>query len=75
MYRLISHEGDNVTKTLNLWCSLQDIIEKEKISNAEEIVSPPAEISEPREEILFNPNVFTEFKLAGSAEVNLGLYD
>nr|XP_011462553.1 PREDICTED: clustered mitochondria protein [Fragaria vesca subsp. vesca] len=46
----------------------QDIIEKEKISNAEEIVSPPAEISEPREEILFNPNVFTEFKLAGSAE-------
>ncbi|PRQ38151.1 putative clustered mitochondria protein [Rosa chinensis] len=46
----------------------QDIAEKEKTIDAQEIVSPPAESSESREETLFNPNVFTEFKLAGNAE-------
>jgi hypothetical protein len=31
----------------------------------------PAESNDSNDEILFNPNVFTEYKLAGSPEVSL----
>lgn len=69
------HGGENVSKRMNFLCSLQDITEIEKTMDAPESAFPPAESSESCEEILFNPNVFTEFKLAGSAEVSLRLCD
>ena len=34
-------------------------------------VPTPAESNDSTDEILFNPNVFTEYKLAGSPEVSL----
>lgn len=75
MCRYFLHGGENVSKRMNFLCSLQAITEIEKTMDAPESASPPAESSESCEEILFNPNVFTEFKLAGSAEVSLRLCD
>ena len=42
-----------------------------KIEAASDSVSSPTESTESCEEVFFNPNVFTEFKLAGSPEVNV----
>lgn len=48
------------------------IVSADKSESAEESVSFPAvSCSSSSTEILLNPNVFTEFKLAGSQEVNL----
>lgn len=44
-------------------------ITKESSVDGKNCDSAPAESSELQEEILFNPNVFTEFKLAGNPEV------
>lgn len=48
----------------------QDTTKVEKIEAAQECASTPIESSE-SEKIEFNPNVLTEFKLAGSQEVCL----
>ncbi|KAK7243605.1 hypothetical protein RIF29_38411 [Crotalaria pallida] len=45
-----------------------DLANEEKIEDVKEHASAAAEASERSEEIVFNPNVFTEFKLAGSPE-------
>ena len=60
---------------INLWlcafaCFLQDLTNEEKTENGEELSSASAEGSNHYDEIVFNPNVFTEFKLAGSPEVS-----
>lgn len=47
---------------------LQDITKEGRHEDA----SSPAQ-TESSDEILFNPNVFTEFKLAGSQEASLAL--
>lgn len=55
---------ENVQKT-------KDVPKTEDVPKSEDVqegVSTPAEPSETQEEILFNPNVFTEFKLAGNQE-------
>lgn len=49
----------------------QDTTKVEKIEAAQECASTPIESSESCEEIQFNPNVLTEFKLAGNQEVCL----
>lgn len=49
----------------------QDTTKEEKIEAVQECASTPIESSESCEEIQFNPNVLTEFKLAGSQEVCL----
>ncbi|MED6210895.1 hypothetical protein PIB30_068406, partial [Stylosanthes scabra] len=51
--------GDNPDITLS---------KEEKTGDANELVSASDEASDCREEIVFNPNVFTEFKLAGTTE-------
>ena len=48
---------------------LQPIEEKVEVA-AQECDSIPVESSDSCDELLFNPNVFTEFKLAGSQEVS-----
>jgi uncharacterized Fe-S cluster-containing radical SAM superfamily protein len=50
---------------------LQEIAKEGKADTVEESAPPPAGSSESLEEILFNPNVFTEFKLSGNPEVNI----
>lgn len=50
---------------------LQEIAKEGKADIVEESAPPPAGSSESHEEILFNPNVFTEFKLSGDPEVNI----
>ncbi|XP_031255928.1 clustered mitochondria protein-like [Pistacia vera] len=47
---------------------LNDTTKEEKIEAVQECASTPIESSESCEEIQFNPNVLTEFKLAGSQE-------
>ncbi|KAF7824516.1 clustered mitochondria protein [Senna tora] len=49
-------------------CFLQDVSKEEKIEDDKELTSASAEVSDCYEEIVFNPNAFTEFKLAGSQE-------
>ncbi|KAB5541065.1 hypothetical protein DKX38_014039 [Salix brachista] len=46
----------------------QDIAKEGKADTVEESAAAPARTSESCEEILFNPNVFTEFKLSGDPE-------
>ncbi|XP_027340006.1 clustered mitochondria protein isoform X2 [Abrus precatorius] len=46
----------------------QDSTQEKKTENVKELVSAAAEVSDHSEDIVFNPNVFTEFKLAGSSE-------
>ncbi|KAJ6302825.1 hypothetical protein OIU77_016842 [Salix suchowensis] len=46
----------------------QEIVKEGKADIVEESAPPPAGSSESHEEILFNPNVFTEFKLSGDPE-------
>ncbi|KAJ9174444.1 hypothetical protein P3X46_013085 [Hevea brasiliensis] len=46
----------------------QEITQKGKVEMVEECASVPSGSCESNDEILFNPNVFTEFKLAGSPE-------
>ncbi|KAJ7949124.1 Clustered mitochondria protein-like [Quillaja saponaria] len=46
----------------------QDLTKEERTEDVKEPASISTEITEPYEEILFNPNVLTEFKLAGSDE-------
>lgn len=41
------------------------------VEAVQECASAPEECSDPFDGILFNPNVFTEFKLAGSQDVSL----
>lgn len=60
---------------VSFYCSSQDITEKGKATDAQEGASPPTDSSESCEDILFNPNVFTEFKLAGSEEVFFGHFN
>lgn len=48
---------------------IQEITKKENTEDVQKCTSAPAESSELQEEILFNPNVFTEFKLAGNPKV------
>lgn len=50
-------------------CFAQDVPEVGEKESAEGCSCPHAVIGENCEEILFNPNVFTEFKLAGNQEV------
>ena len=52
-------------------CFLQDLAKEEKTDDAKKLASTTAKGSDHQEEIVFNPNVFTEFKLAGSQEVFL----
>lgn len=49
----------------------QDIAKEGKADTVEESAAAPARTSESCEGILFNPNVFTEFKLSGDPEVNI----
>ena len=51
---------------------LQDITKDGKDENVKDCASLSAQ-TESYDEILFNPNVFTEFKLAGSQEASLDL--
>ncbi|EEF49189.1 clustered mitochondria protein [Ricinus communis] len=46
----------------------QEIVQEGKVETVEECASAPSVGSESYDEILFNPNVFTEFKLAGNPE-------
>ncbi|KAJ6315428.1 hypothetical protein OIU78_018837 [Salix suchowensis] len=46
----------------------QEIAKEGKADIVEESAPPPAGSSESHEEILFNPNIFTEFKLSGDPE-------
>ncbi|KAI4333165.1 hypothetical protein L6164_018005 [Bauhinia variegata] len=46
---------------------MQDLTKEDETGDVKELASS-AESSDHREEIVFNPNVFTEFKLAGSQE-------
>uniref|UniRef100_A0A2N9FQD6 Clu domain-containing protein n=1 Tax=Fagus sylvatica TaxID=28930 RepID=A0A2N9FQD6_FAGSY len=50
----------------------QNITKEGRDENVKDCASPLAE-TEPRDEILFNPNVFTEFKLSGNQEASLDL--
>lgn len=52
------------------YCFSQDLTIEGKIEAAPDSASAHAESTESCEEMFFNPNVFTEFKLAGSPEVN-----
>ncbi|KAJ1404610.1 CLU domain [Sesbania bispinosa] len=45
-----------------------DITKEEKTEDVKELTSSSTEASGCKEDIVFNPNVFTEFKLAGSPE-------
>ncbi|KAF1866253.1 hypothetical protein Lal_00024256 [Lupinus albus] len=45
-----------------------DVANEEKTEDVKELASAASEVSDRSEEIVFNPNVFTEFKLAGSPE-------
>ncbi|KAJ1440425.1 CLU domain [Sesbania bispinosa] len=45
-----------------------DITEEEKTEDVKELTSSSTKASGCKEDIIFNPNVFTEFKLAGSPE-------
>ncbi|KDP43431.1 hypothetical protein JCGZ_16718 [Jatropha curcas] len=46
----------------------QEMIQEGKVETVEECASVPSVKTETNDEILFNPNVFTEFKLDGSPE-------
>ncbi|KAM1158105.1 hypothetical protein FF1_028638 [Malus domestica] len=63
-------EGIITTDSSVITDAKQDITEEGKAADAQESASPPThtDSSDPCEEILFNPNVFTEFKLAGNEE-------
>lgn len=50
-------------------CFLQDLAKEENTDDVNEPASASSEASVRYDEIVFNPNVFTEFKLAGSPEV------
>lgn len=50
-------------------CFLQDLTVEEKAEDAKGHASASTETSGCKDEITFNPNVFTGFKLAGSPEV------
>ncbi|RDX77533.1 Clustered mitochondria protein, partial [Mucuna pruriens] len=59
--------------TYELWlCTfdtfLQDLMKEKKNEDAKELLSLSGESYDHHDEIVFNPNVFTEFKLAGSPE-------
>ncbi|KAM1139461.1 hypothetical protein ACFX13_040353 [Malus domestica] len=63
-------EGLVTTDSSVITDAKQDITKEGNATDAQEIASPPpsTDSSDPCEEILFNPNVFTEFKLAGNEE-------
>lgn len=54
---------------MSFTCFLQDSIDEKKTEDVKEFASVTAKASDGSEDIVFNPNVFTEFKLAGSPEV------
>ncbi|KAF1881257.1 hypothetical protein Lal_00023293 [Lupinus albus] len=56
-------DSQNATET-----GMLDLANKEKTDDVKELAAAAAEASDRYEEIVFNPNVFTEFKLAGSPE-------
>ncbi|XP_077254113.1 clustered mitochondria protein-like [Tasmannia lanceolata] len=56
------------TETVAAASNSQDTSEEEHVKAAQECNSAPLESSKSHEEILLNPNVFTDFKLAGSQE-------
>ncbi|KAF9675620.1 hypothetical protein SADUNF_Sadunf09G0051100 [Salix dunnii] len=62
--------GDEQVKPEEAAASIndQDIAKEGKADTVEESAPPPAGSSESCEEILFNPNVLTEFKLSGDPE-------
>lgn len=49
--------------------SMQELTNEEKTVDVNELALASNEASGCKEDIVFNPNVFTEFKLAGSPEV------
>lgn len=53
----------------------QDVTKGEKVEAVQECPSAPEESSDSCDGILFNPNVFTDFKLVGSQDVSLFLYN
>lgn len=57
----------NQNQLVRILCFLQE----EKTEDVKEHASASSEVSVSKEDIVFNPNVFTEFKLAGSPEVFL----
>uniref|UniRef100_A0A2N9FHE4 Clu domain-containing protein n=1 Tax=Fagus sylvatica TaxID=28930 RepID=A0A2N9FHE4_FAGSY len=59
-------------KTLAAAVIVGNITKEGRDENVKDCASSQAE-TEPREEILFNPNVFTEFKLSGNQEASLDL--
>lgn len=54
---------------------LQDATKEGKVETVQECSSASEESSDSCDGILFNPNAFTEFKLAGSQDVSLFLYN
>ncbi|XP_054814407.1 clustered mitochondria protein isoform X2 [Prosopis cineraria] len=64
-----SPRGADITAdSQNVTDDKQDLSKEEKSEEVEELIPASAEVSDSYEEIVFNPNVFTEFKLAGSPE-------
>ncbi|XP_019425362.1 PREDICTED: clustered mitochondria protein-like isoform X3 [Lupinus angustifolius] len=59
----VATDSQNATET-----GMVDWANKEKVDDVKELAAAAAEASDHYEEIVFNPNVFTEFKLAGSPE-------
>uniref|UniRef100_A0A7N2LC15 Clustered mitochondria protein n=1 Tax=Quercus lobata TaxID=97700 RepID=A0A7N2LC15_QUELO len=60
----------NATATFD--CCIVDVTKEGRDENVKDCASSQAE-TEPHEDILFNPNVLTEFKLSGSQEASLNL--
>ncbi|CAI8596196.1 unnamed protein product [Vicia faba] len=63
----INSQGEDNTSTDSQNATDADKPE-EKTEDVKEHASAPSEVSVSKEDIVFNPNVFTEFKLAGSPE-------
>ncbi|XP_048329363.2 clustered mitochondria protein isoform X1 [Ziziphus jujuba] len=63
-------QGDahTASNSPNVDGEIQDITKEENTEDVQECASAPAESFESQEGILFNPNIFTEFKLAGNHE-------
>jgi hypothetical protein len=66
---LISCLVSNQSQLVRILYFLQDLAKEEKTEDVKELASAANEASGCKEDIVFNPNVFTEFKLAGSPEV------
>jgi hypothetical protein len=66
---LISCLVSNQSQLVRILYFLQDLAKEEKTEDVKELASAANDASGCKEDIVFNPNVFTEFKLAGSPEV------